>query len=65
MGSRSCVGKNLATVELFKFTAQFLRHFNAELLNPEKPWETKTQWFSMQSNFWIRLKTRDVSQIKN
>ncbi|GME30288.1 hypothetical protein PV09_09786 [Neofusicoccum parvum] len=65
MGSRSCVGKNLATVELFKFTAQFLRHFDAELLNPEKPWETKTQWFSMQSNFWIRLKTRDVSQIKN
>ncbi|EOD43388.1 putative cytochrome p450 protein [Neofusicoccum parvum UCRNP2] len=55
----------LACLELFKFTAQFLRHFDAELLNPEKPWETKTQWFSMQSNFWIRLKTRDVSQIKN
>lgn len=63
MGSRSCVGKNLATVELFKFTAQFLRHFDAELVDPEKPWETKTQWFSMQSNFWIRLKPRDVAQV--
>ncbi|KAF4990110.1 hypothetical protein FDECE_14493 [Fusarium decemcellulare] len=48
MGSRSCVGKHLATVELYKYIAQFFRYFDAELANKAKPWNTKTQWFAFQ-----------------
>ncbi|KAL1982523.1 hypothetical protein VTN96DRAFT_1248 [Rasamsonia emersonii] len=58
MGSRSCVGKNIALVEVHKFIAQFLRHFDADVVNPERPWVTKSQWFSIQKDFWITNKER-------
>lgn len=58
MGSRSCVGKNLALVELHKFISQFFRRFDASLANPTRPWVTKTQWFAFQRNFWIDIKRR-------
>ncbi|KAK7452906.1 hypothetical protein Landi51_03901 [Colletotrichum acutatum] len=53
MGSRSCVGKNLATVEMHNFIAQFFRRFDASLVDLDRPWQTKTQWFAFQRNFWI------------
>lgn len=58
MGSRSCVGKNIALVEVHKYIAQFFRHFDGEVVNKEQPWKTKSQWFSIQKDFWITLKER-------
>lgn len=62
MGSRSCVGKNLANVEIVKFTAQFFRRFDVSLVNEERPWQTKSQWFAFQRNFWVRLHKREVGK---
>ncbi|KAG7051926.1 cytochrome p450 [Colletotrichum scovillei] len=56
MGSRSCVGKNLATVEMHNFIAQFFRRFDASLVDLDRPWQTKTQWFAFQRNFWRHFK---------
>ncbi|KAJ4117574.1 hypothetical protein NW768_010939 [Fusarium equiseti] len=53
MGSRSCIGKHLATVEMYKYIAQFFRHFDAELENERKPWTTRTQWFSFHLDFRV------------
>ncbi|KAH6983189.1 cytochrome P450 [Ilyonectria sp. MPI-CAGE-AT-0026] len=58
MGSRSCVGRHLATVEMYKYIAQFFRHFDAESVRPEKPWNTKSQWFAFQRQFHIKIKRR-------
>lgn len=58
MGSRSCVGRHLATVEMYKYIAQFFRHFDAEPVRPERPWNTKTQWFAFQREFPIKIKRR-------
>lgn len=58
MGSRSCIGRNLATVELYKYTAAFVRHFDASIVDTERPWVTKSQWFSYQKDFWIDLRLR-------
>ncbi|RKL07790.1 hypothetical protein BFJ70_g16867 [Fusarium oxysporum] len=58
MGSRSCVGKNLATVEIYKYIAQFFRHFDADVVDKNKPWKCKTQWFAFQRNFNVRLTRR-------
>lgn len=58
MGARSCVGKNIALVEIHKFIAQFFRHFDANVMNEEKPWVTKSQWFSIQKEFWVTVKDR-------
>lgn len=43
MGSRSCIGRNLALVEVHKYIAQFFRHFDAEIVNKDNPWVTKSQ----------------------
>ncbi len=43
MGSRSCIGRNLALIEVHKYVAQFFRHFDAEIVNKDQPWVTKSQ----------------------
>ncbi|KAH8591714.1 cytochrome P450 [Bisporella sp. PMI_857] len=58
MGSRVCVGQNIALVEVHKFIAQFMHKFNIRLADPEKWWITRSQWFSMQSNFNVKLELR-------
>lgn len=47
-------------MEMYKFIAQFFRHFEAELVNTQKPWVTKTQWFAFQSEFWINIRRREI-----
>ncbi|KAM0344848.1 hypothetical protein ACHAPU_007230 [Fusarium lateritium] len=59
MGSRGCVGKHLATVELYMYISQFFRYYDAELLSQTKPWNTKTQWFSFQQDFFVAIRKRD------
>jgi cytochrome P450 len=58
MGSRSCIGKHLATVEMYKYIAQFFRHFDAELENEDNPWTTRTQWFSLHLDFRVAIRRR-------
>ncbi|KAH6670576.1 cytochrome P450 [Halenospora varia] len=58
LGSRVCVGQNLALVEVYKFVAQFVHKFDMKLADPQKLWTTKTQWFSMQDDFNVRLEAR-------
>jgi len=62
MGSRSCVGRNLAIVEVYKYVAAFVRHFDATIVNKDTPWVTKSQWFSFQRDFWIDLRLRADSK---
>lgn len=59
MGSRSCVGRNLAIVEVYKYIASFVLNFDAEVVNQKQPWTTKSQWFSFQRDFWVRLSLRE------
>ena len=58
MGSRTCIGQNIALVERYKFAAQFVRHFELESVNKDKPWTTQSSTFAFRSDFWIKLKTR-------
>ncbi|KAI0120146.1 cytochrome P450 [Nemania sp. FL0031] len=62
MGSRSCVGKHLATVEMYKYTAQFFLNFEAESARPERMWNIQSQWFSIQQDFPIRISRRSRSK---
>ncbi|KAJ9137166.1 cytochrome P450 [Pleurostoma richardsiae] len=62
MGSRSCVGKNLATVEMYKYVSQFFKNFDAEFIRPERPWETRTQWFAFPQDFPIKITRRHAKQ---
>lgn len=64
MGSRSCIGKHLAMVEVHKYIAQFVRSFDAELVNKEKPWNTRTQWFTFRTDFWVKISERKLANGK-
>ncbi|KAM0543682.1 hypothetical protein ACHAO7_009306 [Fusarium culmorum] len=59
MGSRSCIGKNLAIVELHLYIAQFFRHFDAEVAKSAKPWGIKSQWLTFHHDFVITIARRE------
>ncbi|ETS80078.1 hypothetical protein PFICI_07607 [Pestalotiopsis fici W106-1] len=57
-GSRTCVGRNLALVEINHFVAEFCQRYDAEFINKEKPFKIISQWFSYQDDMFVRLKLR-------
>lgn len=58
-GSRTCIGKNVALVEVNKYVAQFVRQFDAEYLNASHPYKLRTVWFCNQEDVPIKLRLRD------
>ncbi|CEI60005.1 unnamed protein product [Fusarium venenatum] len=58
-GARTCVGKNISLLELYKLVPTILRIFELELVNPETPWKLHNAWFVRQMGFNVRLKERD------
>ena len=61
MGSRVCIGQHIAPVEIYKFTAQFVRHFELELANKDRSRTTNSATFAFRSDFWVKLRTRQVA----
>lgn len=45
-----CIGKNLAMMQIYKFTAEFYRHFAVTLAHPEQDWNVTGNWVAKQSN---------------
>lgn len=62
-GSRVCIGRNIALVEIHKFLAQLLREFDVAFENPEKPWRIHSQWFAVQSDMRMTIKSRRESKV--
>ncbi|KAG7116684.1 Cytochrome monooxygenase like protein [Verticillium longisporum] len=58
-GSRTCIGKNISLLEIFKLVPAILRTFELELVDPDSPWVLHNAWFVKQSNFFVRLKERE------
>ncbi|KAF2995944.1 hypothetical protein E8E14_000270 [Neopestalotiopsis sp. 37M] len=57
-GSRTCVGRNLALVEINHFVAEFCKRYDAEFVNKSRPFKIISQWFSYQDDMFVRLKLR-------
>ncbi|EEY23060.1 pisatin demethylase [Verticillium alfalfae VaMs.102] len=58
-GSRTCIGKNISLLEIFKLVPAILRTFELELVDPDSPWVLHNAWFVKQSNLFVRLKERE------
>lgn len=43
-GSRSCPGKSLAQVQLYKLITEIFRRFTVVLVHPEKEWTVENRW---------------------
>ncbi|KAF4955349.1 hypothetical protein FSARC_11883 [Fusarium sarcochroum] len=59
-GARTCVGKNISLLELYKLVPTILRTFELELVNPDTPWKLHNAWFVRQMGFNVRLKERET-----
>ncbi|USP74120.1 hypothetical protein yc1106_01394 [Curvularia clavata] len=62
-GSRTCIGRNLALVELHKFVGQFVRQFDAVLVEKDQPFKLRSQWFTVHDDMLARLKPRAVNNM--
>ncbi|KAL4936872.1 hypothetical protein BDV06DRAFT_216326 [Aspergillus oleicola] len=58
-GPRACLGKNLALMEVQLLVARFIREFDFEMVDKERPWRVVSAWFASQNDMYMRLKRRD------
>ncbi|KAK8199087.1 pisatin demethylase [Phyllosticta capitalensis] len=59
-GSRTCLGKNISLLEMYKLIPSFLRRFEVELEDPSKPWKCENHWFVRQVEFNAKFKPRKL-----
>jgi len=59
-GARTCIGKNISLLEIYKLVPTFLRNFEVELEKPNAEWKTHNAWFVRQLDFNTVFKKRTV-----
>lgn len=57
-GSRTCIGKNISLLEMYKIIPQLLREFEIRLYSPEQEWRTRNAWFVQQEGLICDLVRR-------
>jgi cytochrome P450 len=57
-GSRICLGRHLALVELYKIVATFARRYEMELADPNREWQVRGVWFFRQNGLICKMKKR-------
>ena len=60
-GARTCIGKNISLLEIYKVVPSFLRRFEIELEYPGAGWRTHNAWFVGQKDFNTRFRQRKDS----
>ncbi|KAL9612278.1 MAG: hypothetical protein Q9167_003101 [Letrouitia subvulpina] len=63
-GARTCIGKNISLLEIYKLVPSFLRKFKVELANPEQEWKLHNAWFVKQLNFNTIFTPRKIKSAK-
>ncbi|KAK8108551.1 pisatin demethylase, partial [Apiospora sp. TS-2023a] len=59
-GTRTCIGKQIALSEIYKFVPLMIRKFDFELVDPSKDWTTHNYFFNKQSGVQVKVKVRDL-----
>ncbi|XMA15857.1 hypothetical protein WAI453_008648 [Rhynchosporium graminicola] len=62
MGARTCIGKNISLLEIYKVVPSLLRRFEIKLEDPSKPWIVHNAWFVRQYGFRTTFSKRDLVQ---
>ncbi|PLB33726.1 cytochrome P450 [Aspergillus candidus] len=58
-GSRLCIGKSLALMEMHKLVPQILRRYEVRLHRPDNPWKIRNVWFVQQSDMMADIVPRE------
>jgi len=59
-GARTCIGKNISLLEIYKLVPSFLRKFEIQLANPDQEWKLHNAWFVKQHNFNTTFRPRQA-----
>jgi cytochrome P450 len=59
-GSRTCIGKNISLLEIYKLVPSFLRRFEVEFADANQDWKLHNAWFVAQRNFVVRFRERGL-----
>lgn len=62
-GSRVCIGKNIALLEITKFIPEFFRRFDVTLVDPAR-YQSHPVWLVPQSGLDVVIKVRDEASLK-
>lgn len=62
MGARTCIGKNISLLEIYKLVPTVLRRFEVQLEHPNLEWTVHNAWFVRQLNFRTVFRKRDIVQ---
>jgi cytochrome P450 len=62
-GARTCIGKNISLLEMYKLVPTVLRRFEIKLEDPREEWKLHNAWFVKQSNFNVVFKVRGSERV--
>ncbi|KAI1880604.1 hypothetical protein JX265_000844 [Neoarthrinium moseri] len=62
MGSRTCIGKNISLLEIYKLVPSLLRRFEIRFKDPNEEWQLVNAWFVKQNNFQAMFEPREIVQ---
>ncbi|KAL7628533.1 hypothetical protein AAE478_000048 [Parahypoxylon ruwenzoriense] len=54
-GSRVCLGKHIAILEIFKTTATIVNKYNIELTEPHRDWKLRARFFFLREEINVKL----------
>ncbi|KAJ5692861.1 Cytochrome P450 [Penicillium macrosclerotiorum] len=54
-GPRTCIGKNISLLEIYKLIPSLILNYQIELEHPKREWETTNAWFVRQKHMDVRL----------
>ncbi|WPG98294.1 Hypothetical protein R9X50_00108200 [Acrodontium crateriforme] len=60
-GSRTCIGKNISLLEIYKLVPTFLRNYEIAFATPNSEWRTYGAWFVRQLDFEVTFRKRETS----
>ncbi len=58
-GSRVCLGRNLALVEVYKVVATLVNRYEIELEEPGREWKVVGMWFMRQTGLVTKIRLRE------
>ena len=62
-GKRSCLGKNIAMLEIHKLVPALLMRYELRLASPEKEWTLFNSWIVRQEGFEVLMSRRSAEQV--
>ncbi|KAI1772662.1 cytochrome P450 [Hypoxylon cercidicola] len=58
-GHRTCLGKHISYLEIFKLVPTLLQAYDIELVDEGRAWTVQNRWFVPQSGFHVQLRKRE------